>query len=66
MPGSGSGLGKRTRHQPDTAPQADSTPTLHAQLVGLPWPQVPVAAEDRDRGHGRVETRRIKITAVGA
>ena len=41
-------------------------PKLHAQLVGLPWPQIPVAAEDRDRGHGRVETRRVKITTVGA
>jgi predicted transposase YbfD/YdcC len=41
-------------------------PKLHAQLVGLPWQQIPVAAEDRDRGHGRVETRRVKITTVGA
>ena len=41
-------------------------PTLHTQLVGLPWPQIPVAAQQHDRGHGRVETRRIKITAVGA
>jgi predicted transposase YbfD/YdcC len=41
-------------------------PKLHAQVVGLPWPQIPVAAEDRDRGHGRVETRRVKITTVGA
>ena len=41
-------------------------PTLHAQLAGLPWRQIPVAIEERDRGHGRVETRRVKITAVGA
>jgi predicted transposase YbfD/YdcC len=41
-------------------------PTLHAQLVGLPWRQIPVALEERDRGHGRVETRQVKITAVGA
>jgi len=41
-------------------------PTLHTQLVGLPWRQVPVAVEERDRGHGRVETRRVKITSVGA
>ena len=40
-------------------------PRLHAQLVGLPWPQIPVAAQQHDRGHGRVETRRIKITSVG-
>jgi predicted transposase YbfD/YdcC len=41
-------------------------PTLHAQLVGLPWWQIPVAVEDRDRGHGRGETCRVKITTVGA
>jgi predicted transposase YbfD/YdcC len=41
-------------------------PTLHAQLVELPWQQIPVAAADRDRGHGRDETRHLKITAVGA
>jgi predicted transposase YbfD/YdcC len=41
-------------------------PRLHAQLLGLPWRQIPVAIEDRDRGHGRVEIRRLKITAVGA
>jgi predicted transposase YbfD/YdcC len=41
-------------------------PTLQAQLVGLPWPQIPVADQQHDRGHGRVETRRLRITAVGA
>jgi predicted transposase YbfD/YdcC len=41
-------------------------PRLHAQLVGLPWRQIPIAIEDRDRGHGRVEARRVKITTVGA
>jgi hypothetical protein len=41
-------------------------PTLHAQLVVLPWRQIPVAATDHDRGHGRVETRQLKICAVGA
>jgi predicted transposase YbfD/YdcC len=41
-------------------------PTLHRQLVGLPWRQIPIAIEDRDRAHGRVETRRVKITTVGA
>jgi len=39
-------------------------PTLHAQLVGLPWRQIPIADEQRDRGHGRVESRRVKITSV--
>ena len=41
-------------------------PRLHAQLFGLPWRQIPVVDERRDRGHGRVETRRLKITAVGS
>jgi len=41
-------------------------PKLHAQLVGLPWAQIPVAEEQRDRGHGRAETRRVKITTVDA
>jgi predicted transposase YbfD/YdcC len=41
-------------------------PKLYAQLVGLPWAQIPVADEQHDRGHGRVEHRLIKITAVGA
>ena len=41
-------------------------PRLHAQLLRLPWGQIPVADQQHDRGHGRVETRRIKITTVGA
>jgi predicted transposase YbfD/YdcC len=41
-------------------------PTLHAQLVGLPWAQIPVVDEQHERGHGRVEHRGIKITSVGA
>jgi predicted transposase YbfD/YdcC len=27
-------------------------PSLRAQLAGLPWAQVPVAHQSRDRGHG--------------
>jgi predicted transposase YbfD/YdcC len=41
-------------------------PRLHAQLVALPWSQIPVVDHQHDRGHGRVEIRRIKITSVGA
>ena len=41
-------------------------PRLHAQLVGLPWQHIPVADQQHDRGHGRVETRQVKITALGA
>jgi predicted transposase YbfD/YdcC len=39
-------------------------PTLHQQLRRLPWPEVPVADRTRDRGHGRVETRRLQVTTV--
>ncbi len=39
-------------------------PTLHAQLRRLPWHDVPVLHRTRDRGHGRVETRSLKIVTV--
>ena len=41
-------------------------PHLHAQLSALPWRQVPVAHEARERGHGRAEWRTVKLTAVVA
>jgi predicted transposase YbfD/YdcC len=39
-------------------------PSLHAQLVGLPWRQIPIADRHEDRGHGRQETRTLKATAL--
>jgi predicted transposase YbfD/YdcC len=39
-------------------------PALHQQLKILPWPDVPVAGHTHDRGHGRVETRRLQVTTV--
>jgi predicted transposase YbfD/YdcC len=39
-------------------------PTLHRQLRRLPWRDIPVADYTRDRGHGRVETRRLQVTTV--
>lgn len=39
-------------------------PKLQAQLKALPWPDVPTADITRDTGHGRVESRTVKITAV--
>jgi predicted transposase YbfD/YdcC len=39
-------------------------PSLHHQLRRLPWREVPVADYTRDRGHGRVETRRLQVTTV--
>jgi predicted transposase YbfD/YdcC len=41
-------------------------PGLHAQLTALPWRQVPVAHDARERDHGRDERRTLKITAVAA
>ena len=41
-------------------------PGLFAQLAALPWRQVPVADETRERGHGRDERRTLKATAVAA
>src|SRR4051812_22601035 len=35
--------------------------TLHARLTALPWAQVPEAARVRSVGHGRVETRTIRV-----
>ncbi|MGE5286622.1 MAG: ISAs1 family transposase [Micromonosporaceae bacterium] len=45
---------------------AYSTPGLYAQLAALPWRQVPLACQTRERGHGRAERRTLKITAVAA
>ena len=39
-------------------------PSLHAQLAGLPWRQVPVMDRTRDHGHGRIEIRTLKVAAV--
>jgi predicted transposase YbfD/YdcC len=39
-------------------------PTLHQQLVALPWRAVPDATRDTDRGHGRREIRTLKILTV--
>jgi len=41
-------------------------PGLFAQLAALPWRQVPVACDTRERGHGRDERRTLKVTAVAA
>jgi predicted transposase YbfD/YdcC len=38
-------------------------PSLHAQLA-LPWRDVPVAYDKRERGHGRTERRILKLTSV--
>jgi len=39
-------------------------PTLHRQLATLPWRLVPIADHTRDRGHHRVEIRRLQVTTI--
>jgi predicted transposase YbfD/YdcC len=39
-------------------------PTLLARLKRLPWQRVPVADRTRDRGHGRIEHRTLKVVTV--
>jgi predicted transposase YbfD/YdcC len=41
-------------------------PGLRTQLAALPWRQVPVAHDAREKGHGRAERRTLKVTAVAA
>jgi predicted transposase YbfD/YdcC len=39
-------------------------PKLHTQLKALPWRDIPAADLSRDAGHGRAESRTVKLTAV--
>lgn len=39
---------------------------LHARLRGLPWSQAATSTHDRSRGHGRAETRGLKILTLDA
>jgi predicted transposase YbfD/YdcC len=39
-------------------------PTLHCQLATLPWRDIPAQDHTRDRGHHRVEIRRLQVTTV--
>jgi hypothetical protein len=39
-------------------------PALYQQLKTLPWRQILIADTTRDRGHGRVEIRRLQVTTV--
>jgi predicted transposase YbfD/YdcC len=39
-------------------------PTLLRRLRALPWTQIGVAARERGRGHGRVETRTVSVVSL--
>jgi predicted transposase YbfD/YdcC len=41
-------------------------PGVHQQLKALPWANVPVAHASREKGHGRIAERRLKIVSVPA
>ncbi|HEX2289211.1 MAG TPA: ISAs1 family transposase, partial [Pseudonocardiaceae bacterium] len=41
-------------------------PSLHRQLATLPWAQVPAVDLTHDKGHGRIESRSLKLAAVPA
>ncbi|MEO5743966.1 MAG: ISAs1 family transposase [Terracoccus sp.] len=41
-------------------------PTLHAQLGGLPWGQVPIGHHEQGKAHSRRESRTIAATSVKA
>ena len=43
---------------------APNQPTLLRRLRALPWKQIGVAARERGRGHGRVETRTISVVSL--
>ncbi|MDE3724346.1 ISAs1 family transposase [Nocardiopsis sp. N85] len=39
-------------------------PTLHAQISGLPWGRTPIAHTRSEKGHGRRESRSIKVMGI--
>jgi hypothetical protein len=41
-------------------------PGLRRQLAELPWGQIPAVDVTPDKGHGRVESRALKLAAVTA
>jgi predicted transposase YbfD/YdcC len=45
-------------------PVKGNRPTLFTQLTTLPWAQIPIGHQTRDRGHGRRETRTLKAVTL--
>ncbi len=39
-------------------------PRLHTQLSALPWTRIPAVDDTHDAGHGRIESRTIKLSAI--
>jgi predicted transposase YbfD/YdcC len=51
-------------HAHDLLVVKGNQPTLLARCQRLPWHRVPVLDRTRDRGHGRVERRILKVVSV--
>lgn len=45
-------------------PANANQPTLYRQVKALPWAQIPIGDQTRDRGHGRSETRTVKAVTL--
>jgi predicted transposase YbfD/YdcC len=41
-------------------------PSLYRQLKALPWKDIPLAHASREKGHGRIAERRLKVVSVPA
>jgi predicted transposase YbfD/YdcC len=41
-----------------------SQPSLHRQLAALPWAQIPTVEHTHDKGHGRIQSRSLKLADV--
>jgi predicted transposase YbfD/YdcC len=44
----------------------NNRPKLRAQLAGLPWRDIPALDLSQDKRHGRMESRTLKLTAIGS
>jgi predicted transposase YbfD/YdcC len=44
----------------------NNRPKLRTQLAGLPWRDIPALDLSQDKRHGRVESRTLKLTALGS
>jgi hypothetical protein len=44
----------------------NNRPKLRTQLAGLPWRDIPALDLSQDKRHGRMESRTLKLTALGS
>ena len=65
MPGSASGLGKRTGTSRALRPRPTRRPACSPPSTHCPRTDTPIAHRETDRGHGRITTRTIQIPPAG-